>query len=233
GAGSFSPNEFNMNPTYTPTAGEIAAGSITLTLTSAGNGNCNPEEDEVTITFSPTPVVNAGNDANICSNNADIQLAGSVSVAIGGVWSGGTGSFDPAPNSLSAVYTPSQDELNDGSVTLTLTSSNNGNCLPVSDLVTYTFTPTPTANAGANQSICINNADDQLSGSVTIQTGGQWIGGLGSLTDDSFDWNAVDTPTPTELNAGTLTLTLVTTGNGNCSPVSDQVTITFTPRPTV
>src|SRR5690606_2676192 len=103
----------------------------------------------------------------------------------------------------------------------------------VSDLVTYTFTPTPTANAGANQSICINNPDVQLNGSVTVATGGQWIGGLGSFTDDSFDLNAVYTPTQTELNAGTLTLTLVTTGNGNCSPVSDQVTITFTPTPTV
>jgi hypothetical protein len=41
GLGSFSPNNATLNATYTPTAAEIAAGTLTLTLTSTGNGTCN------------------------------------------------------------------------------------------------------------------------------------------------------------------------------------------------
>src|SRR5690606_10913429 len=69
GAGSFSPNTITLNATYTPTAAEIAAGSVTLTLTSAGNGLCNPVTDQVTYLFTPAPTVNAGVDQVLCGNN--------------------------------------------------------------------------------------------------------------------------------------------------------------------
>lgn len=232
GAGSFSPNAFNLNATYTPTAGEVASGSLTLTLTSAGNGNCNAVEDEVTITFTPSPTVNAGTDQDICTNNANITLAGSVTVASGGVWSGGNGTFAPDNTTLSAIYTPSASELSNGSVTLTLTSTGNGNCNAESNTVTYTFTPSPTADAGANQTLCDNNPEISLSGSITVATGGQWSGGLGSFNPSSTDLNATYTPTQSEINAGLLTLTLTTTGNGNCIPATDNITIQFTDAPT-
>ena len=37
---TFSPSASNMNATYTPTAAEIANGSVALTLTTTGNNNC-------------------------------------------------------------------------------------------------------------------------------------------------------------------------------------------------
>lgn len=232
GNGTFFPNVFNLNVTYTPTAAEIESGSVALTLTSAGNENCNAVEDVVIINFSPTPVVNAGSDAAICSNNADIPLNGSVTVAGGGMWSGGNGTFTPNNTTLNAIYTPTSTELNNGSVTLTLISTENGNCIAVSDQVTYTFTPSPTANAGVDQSICANNPNIELNGAVTVATGGQWSGGLGSFSPSANDLNAVYTPTQSEINAGTLHLTLTTTENGNCVAAMDIVTIEFTPAPT-
>ncbi|HNH82111.1 MAG TPA: hypothetical protein PL157_07025, partial [Acidobacteriota bacterium] len=52
GAGSFAPNNTAPNATYTPTAGEIAAGTVTLTYTTNDPvGPCSAISDEVTITI--------------------------------------------------------------------------------------------------------------------------------------------------------------------------------------
>ncbi|MCZ4410700.1 hypothetical protein O3Q51_17925, partial [Cryomorphaceae bacterium 1068] len=233
GFGSFSPNSGTLFATYTPSAGEIAAGSVTLTLTTTGNGDCNPATDQITITITPAPTADAGPDETFCANNSDITLGGAVTVATGGTWSGGNGTFTPDGNTLNAVYTPTQSELNNGSVTLTLTTTGNGDCIAVSDAVTYTFTPAPTADAGSDIEVCSNNADVTLAGSVTIAGGGAWSGGAGSYSPNANALNATYTPTAAEIAAGTLILTLTTTGNGDCIPVTDEVEITFSPAPTV
>jgi gliding motility-associated-like protein len=232
GAGSFFPNAINLNPSYTPTPAEIAAGTLTLTLTSAGNGTCNPVSATTTITFSPSPVVNAGANQNICSNNTLITLSGSVTVATGGIWTGGSGTFSPNNTTLGATYQPTAAEVIAGTLTLTLTSTGNGNCNAVSNTVSFTFTPSPTANAGANQTLCSNNPSATLNGSVTVATGGTWSGGAGGFSPGSNNLNAVYTPSPGEITAGSVTLTLTTTGNGNCLPATSTTTLFFTPSPT-
>ncbi|MEB2340957.1 MAG: gliding motility-associated C-terminal domain-containing protein [Flavobacteriia bacterium] len=233
GNGTYNPNNFTLNAVYTPTAAERTAGTVTLTLTSAGNGSCNAVSDQVTWTITPAPTVNAGPDQSLCSNNPVATLAGSFTVATGAVWSGGAGSFSPDTNTLNATYTPTASEVANGSVTLTLTTTGNNNCVAVSDQVTLNFTPAPVANAGADVSVCANNAGVALGGSVSVATGGIWSGGLGSYTPNNTDLNATYAPTPAEINAGILTLTLTTTGNGNCLAVTDQKTISFTPAPVV
>ncbi|MBS1569458.1 MAG: gliding motility-associated C-terminal domain-containing protein, partial [Bacteroidetes bacterium] len=233
GAGTYSPNNTTLTAVYTPTAAERTAGTVTLTLTSAGNGLCNAVSDAVTFTITPAPTVNAGADQSLCANNAVANLSGGFTVATGVVWSGGAGTFSPSANNLNASYTPTATEIANGSVTLTLTTTGNNNCTAVSDNVVLAFTPAPTANAGADASVCVNNANVALNGSVTVATGGVWSGGLGSFTPNNTTLNATYTPTPAELAAGTLTLTLTTTGNGNCGQVADSKVITFTPAPTV
>lgn len=58
GTGTFSPNANTLNATYTPSAAEIAAGSVTLTLTTNDPaGSCGPANDTMTITINPNPVV--------------------------------------------------------------------------------------------------------------------------------------------------------------------------------
>ncbi len=233
GAGTFSPNNSTLNATYTPTAAERAAGSVTLTLTSTGNGTCNPVSDQVTYTITPAPTANAGADQVLCSNNPVATLNGSFTVSTGGAWSGGNGSFDPSTTNMNATYTPTAAEIANGSVTLTLTTTGNGSCSQVSDNITLNFSPSPVVNAGADVSLCANNAAIALNGSVTVATGGVWTGGLGSFAPNNSTLNATYTPTAAEIAAGTLTLTLTSTGNGTCSAVSDSRVITFTPAPTV
>lgn len=233
GAGTFVPNNTTLNAVYVPTSGELTAGSVVLTLTTTGNGICNPVADNVLITFTPSPVVNAGPDVTRCGNNAAATLAGSVSNATGGVWTGGAGGLSPSATALNAVYTPTPGEIAGGSITLTLTSTGNGTCNPVSDQVTIFYSAPPTANAGADLTRCANNPAAQLGGSVTIASGGTWSGGLGVFTPNANTLNATYTATSGEIASGSVTLTLTTTGNGTCNAVTDQVTIFFTAPPTV
>jgi gliding motility-associated-like protein len=233
GGGTYSPNNNTLNATYTPTAAERAAGTVTLTLTSTGNANCNAVSDQVTFSITPAPTANAGVDQTLCSNNPVAALNGSFTIATGGVWSGGNGSFDPSTTNMGATYTPTPAEIANGSVTLTLTTTGNGSCVQVSDNITLNFTPSPVVNAGVDVTRCANNAQVALNGSVTVATGGVWSGGLGSFNPNNSTLNATYTPTAAEIAAGTLTLTLTSTGNGTCNAVSDSRLITFTPAPTV
>lgn len=233
GAGTFSPGRNALNTVYTPSAGEISAGSVTLTLTTTGNGKCKAVSAPVTVTITPAPVVSAGPDQSVCANNASITLAGSVSVTGGGVWSGGNGAFSPNRETLNASYTPTASEISTGTVTLTLTSTNNGNCKAVSDQVTFTITPAPTVNAGPDQIVCANNDVINLSGSVTIATGGTWSGGNGSYSPGNTSLTTQYTPSASEVSAGTVSLTLTSTGNGTCKPVTDVMNVQITPAPTV
>ena len=223
GSGTFTPNNNTLNATYTPSAAEITAGSVVLYLTTTGNGNCLAVTDSMTLTITPIPTANAGADLTSCSNNPTVTLNGSVTGATGGVLSGGAGVFTPSNTSLGATYTPSAGEITAGTVTLTLTTTGNGNCNAVSDNMTITITPPPTANAGVDQTVCANNANVTLNGSVNLASGGQWTGGLGIFTPSNTALNAIYTPTSGEIASGSLTLTLTTTGNGNCNPEADQL----------
>jgi gliding motility-associated-like protein len=233
GTGTYAPNPNTLNTLYTPSASEITAGTVTLTLTTTGNATCNSENDQMVITITTAPTVSAGADQSLCGNNADATLAGSITIASGGVWTGGSGSFAPNANALNAVYSPSAGEITAGSVTLTLTSSGNGTCTAVSDNATLTYSAIPTASAGSDEVRCANNATVALNGSVTVATGGLWSGGAGTYVPNANTLNAVYTPSAAEITAGTTTLTLTTTGNGSCNPVADNMTITFTTAPTV
>src|SRR5690606_12761791 len=226
------PNANTLNAVYTPTAAEITSGLITLTLTTTGNGNCVAVSDEMNISFSPSPSVNAGNNITVCANNPEANLNGNVTIATGGIWSGGNGSFTPNNESLGATYAPTAAEIANGSVTLTLTSTGNGTCNPESDTVTINYSPAPTADAGPDQATCANNPSAQLNGSVSVASGGSWSGGNGTFTPSGNVLNPVYNPSQGEINNGSVTLTLTTTGNAGCNPVTDVVTISFDDAPT-
>jgi len=240
GSGSFSPNATNLNPTYTPSAAEIAAGSVTLTFTTNDPaGPCAAGTDQVRITIVPAATVNAGPDQALCSSSPRVQLNGSVGgSATGGIWSGGTGTFSPSATSLGGTYTPSAVEIANGSVTLTLTTTPaTGPCPPVSDQVTILFSPAATVNAGPDQSACAAFLTDvQLAGSFGGgATSATWSGGTGTFAPSASDLNARYTPSASERAGGSVTLTLTTNDPaGPCPAVSDQMKISIvSPRVTV
>ena len=238
GAGSFNPNASTLNAVYTPSAGEISAGTVTLTLTTNDPaGPCGPASDTVTITINPTATVDAGNPQTVCADNPAVTLAGVIGgTASNGTWSGGAGSFNPNTSALNAVYTPSAGEISAGTVTLTLTTNDpTGPCGAVSDTVTITISPVATAEAGNPQTVCASSPAVTLAGTVGgSASSGTWSGGAGSFAPNASTLNALYTPSAGEISAGTVTLTLTTNDPaGPCGTVSDSVVITIDPAATV
>ena len=235
GTGTFA-NPNALSTTYTFSAGDITAGSVTLTLTSEDpNGPCPAVSDFLVVTIRPVATVNAGPDQHKCESSPAVTLAG----VIGGgatsvVWSGGSGSFNPNNTTLNATYTPTVAEINSGTVTLTLTTNDPaGPCNAVSDQVVIFFDDAATVNAGPDKSVCANAPSVTLGGSIGGSAdNATWSGGSGTYNPNNATLNAVYTPSATEITNGSVTLTLTTNDPiGLCGPVSDQMIITINPLP--
>jgi gliding motility-associated-like protein len=232
GTGTFSPNPNTLNAGYVPSAADIASGAVLFTLTSTSNGSCNPVTDTVSIIFTQPPVVSANVDQTICANAGPVVLAGSSTTGNGNWTTSGSGTF--SPNGLNGNYVFSPADTAAGTVTLTLTSTNNGGCLAVTDQMVVTITDAPVVNAGPDVSVCGNNANVNLSGSVTIATGGNWTtSGSGTFSPSSSNLNATYTPSSADTAAGLVTLYLTSTGNGTCLATVDSLQVTFTDAPFV
>jgi hypothetical protein len=101
-----------------------------------------------------------------------------------------------------------------------LTTTGNGGCVAVDDQVTLVLHASSCGERRCSSvSVCANNVQVALNGSVTGATGGAWSGGTGSFNPNATTLNATYTPSAAEIAAGTVTLTLTSTGNGNCNAV--------------
>ncbi|MBK7175139.1 MAG: hypothetical protein IPH84_18400 [Bacteroidales bacterium] len=69
GTGTFN-NATTLNPVYTPSADDIAAGTVTLTITASSAAPCVSASDVMVLNISHQAVVNAGADATICEGSA-------------------------------------------------------------------------------------------------------------------------------------------------------------------
>ena len=228
GAGTFNPGNTSLTTTYTPSSAEVAAGSVSLTLNSTNNGSCNQASDTIVISFTNPASVNAGIDLVSCKNNSSTVLTGVITGATTtGIWSGGGGTFNPGNTALTTTYTPSAAEVSVGFVNLTLTSTNNGGCNSVNDLIKLNFVAKPFANFNFN-SICLNNATTftnfSLPGNGTL-TSWQWFFGDGTTANTQ---NATHTFT----SSGTYTTQLVVQNSSGCYDTIRKTPIIY-PLPNV
>jgi hypothetical protein len=132
---------------------------VALYITSSGSFfSCPDDEDTLVIYFTEPPSVFAGADIVTCSSDSDVPVNGLVSgPTTTGVWStSGSGAFDPSEFDLSNDYLISSADTAAGTVTLVLTSTNNGNCLAVSDSLTLTILDKPTVTILTEDSLCAN-----------------------------------------------------------------------------
>jgi gliding motility-associated-like protein len=232
GAGTFSPSNTSLNATYTPTAGEIGAGSATLLLITTGNGVCVADTDTIVITFTPGPTVTAGPDLFVCKDTAFFTLNGSVTLATGGTWSttNGTGTFNPGPNQLNTNYFPSPGDTALGSVTFVLQTTGNGNCNPSYDTVVVFFTNPPTVAITAPDSACAGSYIS-LSGSSTTGSGYWTTMGSGSFLPSDSILNPSYLPSAADDAAGFVLVIFNSSNNGGCRVQRDTVRITLIPSP--
>ncbi|MDN4166878.1 PKD domain-containing protein [Cytophagales bacterium LB-30] len=154
-----------------------------------GAGPCAQVQDQVIITIDTEPTVYAGGNQIICEGSDVTLTAATANLAAGTVtWSSsGTGAFDNN-NLVQATYTPSLDDVANGSVVLTIESSDPaGPCVLVSSAATITINPNPVVNAGSDFTSC-QSTDIALSGTVSGGANtGSWflISGTGALTASS------------------------------------------------
>lgn len=232
GTGTFS-NPNITTPTYTPSAADVTAGSVTLTITSNDPvGPCTSVNNSMVLTISPAATVSAGGNATICSSGT-YTLAGTMGGSATSItWTtSGSGTFSSA-TSPTAVYTPSAADIAAGSVTLTITTNNPaGPCNAVTDVMTLTINPAATVSAGSDATICSNVTANLVGTFGGSATGVTWTtsgsGTFGSSTSASTTY----TPSAADISAGTVTLTLTTNDPaGVCGAVTDVMVLTINPQ---
>jgi hypothetical protein len=138
GTGTFATDGATLNATYFPSAADKSAGTVGLTLTTTGMGNCLAVTSTRTITITKAPTANAGLDKIICADADSVIIVGSTTIATGRTWTtSGSGKFGPTNANTSSLltdsYKPSAADIAAGVVNLTLTTTGNGTCNPVSD----------------------------------------------------------------------------------------------------
>lgn len=189
GTGYFTPDNLNLNASYQPSFADLSSGGVWIYLESTSNQNCLPVVDSVFISYTPAPTAEAGPGIVACSNDAMVQLNGTIGGATTtGIWSGGSGSFSASATDLGATYTPTPTEISNGSMFLTLTSTNNLGCTAVSDNVQIQFVAPPVANFSAT-TVC----QDKVTSFTDFSNQG-----FGTI--DSWAWEFGDLATSTNQN---------------------------------
>jgi gliding motility-associated-like protein len=190
GSGTFSPNNTTLaGAVYTPTAAEIAAGSVNLSLTTTGNGTCPAATDVVTIHFlgfTGTVAVTPVNVSCFGGNN------GSATAAV----TGGSSPYTYLWNTAPVQTTATANNLSIGTYSVTITNSF-GCTIQASATITQ---PTP---------ISLNNVVTNV-GCSGSSTGSIAITAVGGTPSYTYLWapGGQTTPTISGQAAGTYSITV-------------------------
>ncbi|MDF3029235.1 MAG: hypothetical protein K0S23_3542 [Fluviicola sp.] len=225
-------NPTSINPTYTPTAGDLG-NIVTLTMTVSSNNSCAPAiaTADFSITVNGLPTATVSNSSNICSTSS--ATVSGVSAANGTFsWThNGNGSLINS-TSLTPTYTPTALDVGN-TVSLTLTVSSNNTCAPSSVTAIYTVNVNrlPTATVGSNVTICESTSHVVTGASFNYGTANWVHNGSGTITNGN---TSSPTYTPGPSDAGnSVTLTLNVTSNNACAPlvVSSQFSLNIQHAP--
>ncbi|WCT10273.1 PKD domain-containing protein [Mucilaginibacter jinjuensis] len=167
----------NLSTTYTPTAAEVNAGSVTLTVTVPTNlqGSCSTVSDQVIINFHPFNTITSAPAIGTCSGNSLIYhitstVAGSTftwtasgSANASGYTTSGTGDINEQ-----ALY--NSDAVNNATVTYIITPHSD-NCDGTPFTLNVSIVPKPIISASGPGTICSGQpANINLSSNVSNTT---------------------------------------------------------------
>ncbi|GAP44201.1 hypothetical protein TBC1_112367, partial [Lentimicrobium saccharophilum] len=213
--------------TYTPSAADIAAGSVTLTLTAQSAAPCVEASDDMVLTISLQATADAGVDATICEGSAYTLSTASATNATLVTWSSnGTGSFDNV-NLVNATYTPSAADILNGSVILTMTVTSASPCVGDVDQMTLTINPQAIVSAGDDATICESSTYTLTTATATDYTSLLWTSSGTGTFDDATILAATYTPSAADIAAGSVTLTLTAQSAAPCVEASDAMVLTI------
>ncbi len=117
-------------------------------------------------------------------------------------------------------------DVSAGTITFTLSSTNNGPCAAVTNTLSLSFFSLAIVNAGINQLLCSNAGTIGLNGASTNM--GSWItDGSGTFIPNNNFLNATYSITAADILAGSVSFTLTSSNSGFCPVVQDSVKIAF------
>ncbi len=193
----------------------LAAGTYTVTVT---DGIGCTAIDSFVVNPACNILVDAGSDLTISASAGSVMLSGTVSGNTStGIWtSDGTGTFSPSDTDLNAMYIFSPADTMAGSVTCTLTSTNNDICAVMADGVFITITSASTLTLSVSQTFGVS--------CFGLSDGAALVTANGGTTPYSYLWS---NGSP-NANAGTLTAGWyhVTVTDAAMNTVVDSVEIT-------
>jgi hypothetical protein len=235
GPGILSSTINSLTPTYNPAPGQT--GIVTLTLTATGYSECGIDKvssKTIKIIAKPVVLISPPSSITICQGeplsitNVDAQNYSALT------WtsSNDLGSFAPN-NSKATTYTPLANQSGTFSLKLTATALN-AVCTNTFSEVAVTIIPSPIVNAGLDASICETATHTISEASVPLGAIFNWtITGPATISSGSLN-TLKPVIKPNSGASGAVTLTLTVQGTLQCPiDVSDSVTITVFPEPTV
>jgi hypothetical protein len=225
GTGTFADANSLTLATYTPSAADILAGSVTLTLTASGT--C-PVSANKTLTINKVPTATAGGSATTCVNQP-VAVSGATAANGTILWTeNGFGSVTAGATTLTPTYTPAAGDIG-VPVTLTMTVSN-ASCIAATATFTVNVNALATAAAGTAVTTCSNSGAVNITAgsTATNNSGVTWTSsGTGTFTNANSLTLAAYTPSAADITAGTVTLTLTATGNAPCANATSNKTLTI------
>lgn len=224
-------NENSLTGKYIPGPKDIEIGFVILQLKTLGDASCEASDlKKVYITKKPS--VSAGADKSMCKTvsiytiqaGSDADMA-NASNYLSLLWTSlGTGSFTNR-TVLNATYTPSEKDLTDGSVELSIEAKPKGSCMEAAtDKMTLTFIAPPEANIGSDITGC-QATSINLTGNAKNHSSVLWTSSGEGIFSDANQLTTSYQPDPDETGNYTLQLTLQSIGS--CKPVSDKKQLTL------
>jgi len=218
-----------LHTTYAPSEADLAAGSVILTLFADGISPCGDNQSSMVLTFTEPVILSVEDEMHVCGNGvATLDATAQNFASI--LWStSGSGTFSD-PTIPDPVYTPSSDDIDAGSVTLSIVVTALGTCDDVTETVTVLFAALPTAAISGNATICEGQSttiEFELTGTAP------WTVSLGEgmevieISESPYLW--VVEPTSTRV----YNLYSVVDANGCEIMDAGQVTVTVDPLPLV
>lgn len=194
-------NASGGNPPYTylwsngATTQSIVVGSGSYDVNISDSTSCPNISSSVIVSIDADNTVNAGADDTYCSHTFPIVLNGSSTQ--GGTWLGGEGVFSPNRATLNASYTPSNAELNAGTVQLVLQGNACSHCPALRDTVGFILKTSPSPSISGNTLICgvLNQietyeVDNVLNDGYLWTCNGGQIQGSSTQSVLNIRWNA-------------------------------------------
>ncbi|EHQ24420.1 PKD domain-containing protein [Mucilaginibacter paludis] len=248
GTGTFAPDRTSsLTPVYTPSAAEIAAGTVTLTLdvTTDLLGQCSDIQKNVTINIYPVNTINSAATKAICTGSPlGYQITSNVPASTF-TWTAQLTSGNATGFTTSGTDATINDVIvdndadNNAVITYTIVPHNNG-CDGSPFTLTVTVSPVPVIKGAVDQVICSNQQSNIILSSNVAGKSYTWTSTTtGSVSGNSNQVTPIAASSIQDVlvnnSNAVATVTYTITPIGNCAgqPVDVKITVQPLPVPSV